>query len=100
MSNKEVAQLIATCLKQKVNDDSIIDDSGREWWYVSPMFKKDQEHSDMSPRELVGKIRELNLLSIKDIASYSTDVLQSQVRDFIQIKGNREEIIKECLTIK
>lgn len=100
MSKKEVSELIATCLQQKINFDIQIQDVDREWWYVSGMYKKDQETSSANPEELVELIKALNLDSIKDIQTYKMGEIDSQMRNFIQIKGDRLEIIKECLTIK
>ena len=89
------ARIIATCLKQKINFDPLIDDTGREWWYVSSLYDKDQVIPDMSIEGLAEEIKKLNLKSIKEISSF-----RLFDREILQIRGDRLAIIKECESLK
>lgn len=89
---KPIAQIILECLNQELNyDPTAVDDSGREWWYVSPLYRKDQEKPDMSVGNLLDKVKELGFSSIKEV-----EPVHMLKHELIQIKGIREDIIKEC----
>lgn len=91
MSEREVAKLIVTCLNQKLNIDPMVLDSDREWWYVSPLYLKEQEEAVMSSGDLLERIQALNLSSIKAV-----EYTRIMNKSILQIQGDRVEIIKEC----
>lgn len=100
MSKAEVAKLIATCLKQKVNFDPMVNDEDREWWYVNPLYKKNQDYAYISTQELVAKIREFDFSSIQEVMCIKMPLVDHDDRSFIQIRGERKDIIKECESYK
>lgn len=87
----QVVNIIKACLNQMINFDPSIDDTAREWWYVSPLYAEDQKIPDMPVSELEGRIKALKFTSIKEVSSFKIFD-----RTVIQVRGNREEIIKEC----
>lgn len=89
---QNIKHIIVTCLNQKINFDPSVDDTGREWWYISPLFAEGQKIPEMPVDELAQAIKDLKFSSIKDVTTFD-----KFKRMFIQIRGNREEIINECL---
>lgn len=88
---QEVATIVRDCLCQKINFDPLVNDDGREWWYVSPLYQKDQELPNMSVEELEQGIKDLKFESIVDVQSFKIFD-----RRIIQVRGNRVAIINEC----
>ena len=88
---KPIIKIIVTCLNQKINFDPSVDDTGREWWYISPLYVDNQDFPQIPIDELAKNIKDLKLTSIKEVSTFT-----HFKRLFIQIRGNREEIIKEC----
>lgn len=94
---KETAVIVRICLNQKINFDPDIDDTGREWWYVSPLYGpmdsmgEVQQERILTVKELMDDIQALSLKSIKELGTFNLFN-----RKVIQIRGNRSDIIKEC----
>ena len=92
---QNITHIIKTCLNQKINFDPKVDDTGREWWYISALYGEEQKIPDMPIESLEEEIKKLKLVSIKEIS-----IFKLFNRRVIQIRGNREAIIKECESLK